>query len=775
MVKCLPVIVLRGVVLLPYSEIRIEISNRKDKKILKVAEKEYNNELLIVSTLNPLDSEINLKDLPNIGVIAKIKMKMELNKGATRIMVEGIDRVNICQYNDDSEKSKSHNILTAEVDAITKFAITPKDEVALIRKVLQELESYIANVPYMSNSILSQISNLGSVAKISDLIAAYLPIAFERKIEYLKAINPYTRVLMVLEDIKKEQEIIELENKIDIKVKKQLDQTQKEYILREKIKIIKQELGEVNIKDDEVDALKVLIDNLKAPTRVKTRLIEELKKFEMLSSNAPEINMVRNYIDWLLNVPWAIYTKDNKNLNKTKKILDQSHYGLEKVKMRIIEFLAVNQMTDNLKSPIICLVGPPGVGKTSLARSVANSIGRKFVKISVGGVNDEAEILGHRKAYIGASPGRIIAGMKKGGTSNPVFLIDEIDKMTKDHKGDPASALLEVLDKEQNIYFYDNYLEEEYDLSKVMFILTANAVYNIPEALKDRLEIIELSGYTEYEKLDIAKRHLIPKQLQEHGISKKTIKFKDEAITNIINYYTKEAGVRELERLIATICRKVVTDMVTNKINNKIYTIKTDDLEEYLGKRKYFYTENDTIDKIGVANGLAYTNFGGDILPIEVTFYKGKGNLILTGSLGEVIKESANIALSYIKSHYHEFGIDYQLLENNDIHVHLPEGATPKDGPSAGITLTTALISVLTNKPVSHQVGMTGELTLRGQVLPIGGLKEKAIGAHRSGLKKVIIPKENKRDLDEIPKEIKDELEFILVNEYKDVYNIIYQ
>lgn len=775
MVKCLPVIVLRGVVLLPYSEIRIEISNRKDKKILKVAEKEYNNELLIVSTLNPLDSEINLKDLPNIGVIAKIKMKMELNKGATRIMVEGIDRVNICQYNDDSEKSKSHNILTAEVDAITKFAITPKDEAALIRKVLQELESYIANVPYMSNSILSQISNLGSVAKISDLIAAYLPIAFERKIEYLKTINPYTRVLMVLEDIKKEQEIIELENKIDIKVKKQLDQTQKEYILREKIKIIKQELGEVNIKDDEVDALKVLIDNLKAPTRVKTRLIEELKKFEMLSSNSPEINMVRNYIDWLLNVPWAIYTKDNKNLNKTKKILDQSHYGLEKVKMRIIEFLAVNQMTDNLKSPIICLVGPPGVGKTSLARSVANSIGRKFVKISVGGVNDEAEILGHRKAYIGASPGRIIAGMKKGGTSNPVFLIDEIDKMTKDYKGDPASALLEVLDKEQNIYFYDNYLEEEYDLSKVMFILTANAVYNIPEALKDRLEIIELSGYTEYEKLDIAKRHLIPKQLQEHGISKKIIKFKDEAITNIINYYTKEAGVRELERLIATICRKVVTDMVTNKINNKIYTIKTDDLEEYLGKRKYFYTDNDTIDKIGVANGLAYTNFGGDILPIEVTFYKGKGNLILTGSLGEVIKESANIALSYIKSHYHEFGIDYQLLENNDIHVHLPEGATPKDGPSAGITLTTALISVLTNKPVSHQVGMTGELTLRGQVLPIGGLKEKAIGAHRSGLKKVIIPKENKRDLDEIPKEIKDELEFILVNEYKDVYNIIYQ
>ncbi len=775
MAKCLPVIVLRGVVLLPYSELRMEISNRKDKKILNIAEKEYNNELLIVSTLNPLDSVINLKDLPKIGVMAKMKLKMELDKRTTRIVVEGIERVNICQYNDDYEKNINKNILTAKIDSVTKFAITPKDEEALIGKVLKELENYITSVSYMSNSILAQISNLGSIAKISDLIAAYLPLPFERKFEYLKTINPYTRVLMVLEDIKKEQEIIELENKIDIEVKKQLDQTQKEYILREKIKVIKQELGEVNIKDDEIEDLKMQIKNLKAPDKVKDRLKEELKRFEMLSSNSPEINMVRNYIDWLLKVPWAIYTKDNKDLNKTRKILDQSHYGLDKIKTRIIEFLAVNQRTDNFKSPIICLVGPPGVGKTSLARSVANSIGRNFVKISVGGVNDEAEILGHRKAYLGASPGRIIAGMKKGGSSNPVFLIDEIDKMTKDYKGDPASALLEVLDKEQNIYFYDNYLEEEYDLSKVMFILTANYGYNIPEALKDRLEVIELSGYTEYEKLDIAKRHLIPKQLQEHGIDKKIIRFKDEVIIDIINYYTKEAGVRELERLIATICRKVVTDIVTNKIKDQAYNIKVKELEKYLGKRKYFYTENESIDRVGVANGLAYTNFGGDILPIEVTFYKGKGNLILTGSLGEVIKESANIALSYIKSHYEEFGIDYQLLENNDIHVHLPEGATPKDGPSAGITLTTALISVLTNKPVSHQVAMTGELTLRGQILPIGGLKEKAIGAHRSGLKKVIIPKENKRDLDEIPKEIKDDLEFILVNEYKDVYNVIYQ
>jgi ATP-dependent Lon protease len=484
--------------------------------------------------------------------------------------------------------------------------------------------------------------------------------------------------------------------------------------------------------------------------------------------------MVRNYIDWLLDLPWNVYTKDNTNLEKARKILDSSHYGLDKVKTRIIEFLAVKQMTNNLRSPIICLIGPPGVGKTSLARSVANSLGRKFVKISVGGVSDEAEIIGHRRTYIEANPGRIIAGIKKGGTSNPVFLIDEVDKMGKDYKGDPASCLLEVLDQEQNQFFYDNYIEEEYDLSKVMFILTANYLYDIPEPLRDRLEIIELSGYTEYEKLDIAKKHLIPRQLKEHGLDVKKVKISEQVILNIINYYTKEAGVRELERLVANICRKIVTNMVSSKEKIKSYAVTVKDIEKYLGKRKYFYTENNTEDRVGVANGLAYTQFGGDILPIEVTYYKGKGNLILTGSLGNVMKESANIALSYIKSHYDDFGIDYSLLEENDIHIHIPEGAIPKEGPSAGITLTTALISALANKPVKHNYGMTGEITLRGQVLPIGGLKEKAIGAHRSGLNKIIIPKENERDLDEIPNEIRKDLEFISVKGYKEVYNIIY-
>jgi ATP-dependent Lon protease len=768
----LPIILLRGAVLLPHSEIRLEINNDIDKMILSIAEAHHDNYVLVVSPVNPLEKEFNIDQLPKIGVMAKINLKLELENGYIRAVIEGVKRVNIYNYIKNEEEPA---ILNALIGNTTQFGITPKDETALVGKVLRELEEYIQNVSSTSNSILAQVSNVKSISKISDLIAAYMLLPFERKLEYLKMINPYTRVLMVLEDMRTEQELVELENKIDYEVKKQLEQSQKEYILREKLKVIKEELGEHNIKDTDIDKLKHEINNIKAPAGIKDKLYNELKKYEILSPNSPETSMVRVYIDWLLDLPWQIYTKDNKDLSKARKMLDSSHYGLDNVKERIIEFLAVNQMTNNIKSPIICLVGPPGVGKTSLARSIANSIGRKFVKISVGGVNDEAEIIGHRRAYIGANPGRVISGIKKGGSSNPVFLIDEIDKMTKDYKGDPASALLEVLDQEQNKYFYDNYLEEEYDLSKVMFVLTANSVYNIPLPLRDRLEVIELSGYTEYEKLDIAKKHLLPKQLTEHGIDSKNVKIQDNAIKFIINYYTKEAGVRELERMLATICRKVVTDIVANKHKKKLYLIGPDDLEKYLGKKKYRYMENDNLDRVGVVKGLAYTQFGGDILPIEVTFYKGKGNLILTGSLGDVIKESANIALSYIKSHYDEFDIDYKQLEENDIHIHLPEGAIPKDGPSSGITLTTALISAFINKPVSHQICMTGEITLRGQVLPIGGLKEKVIGAHRGGLRKIIIPKDNERDLDEIPKEIKNDLEFLVVDKYKDVYDIVYK
>ncbi|MDD2202887.1 MAG: endopeptidase La [Bacilli bacterium] len=766
----LPVILLRGVVLLPYSEIRLEVNNDIDREIFKLAEENHNNNILIVPLTNPLDESLNISELPKIAVIGKINLKMELQNGLTRAVITGLNRVSVYNYSIYDDNAK---ILKADIGSTTQFAITPKDEAALTSKLIKEFEIFIENHHEISNGILSEVMEIKNIAKATDVISAYVPTTYERKIEYLKTVNPYTRLLMLLEDIKKERQINELEQRIDTEVKKQLDDSQKEYILREKLRVIKAELGEVNVKDDDIEDIRKKISAGEYPVKIKERLHQELKKYELLSSNSPEISLVRNYIDWLLNLPWKKYTVDNVNMVKTREVLDASHYGLDKIKDRIIEFLAVRQMKKDLKAPVICLVGPPGVGKTSLAKSIAESMGRKFVKISVGGVSDEAEIRGHRRAYVGANPGRIISGMKKAGSSNPIFLIDEIDKMGKDYKGDPASALLEVLDQEQNHMFYDNYIEEEYDLSQVLFVLTANYSNNIPEPLRDRLEVIELTGYTEYEKLDIVKKHILPKELDNHGLTGKDIEISDKTIMHVISYYTKEAGVREIERLIATLCRKVVTNIVNGNKKKKTYKINEDNLETYLGKKKYFYTENDEADKVGVANGLAYTQFGGDILPIEVTYYKGKGNLVLTGSLGDVMKESANIALSYLKSHYDEFGIDYKLLVENDIHIHLPEGAIPKDGPSAGITLVTALISVFTNKTIDHNIGMTGEITLHGQVLPIGGLKEKAMGAHRSGLKKIIIPKKNERDLDEVPKEIKKDLEFIFVNEYKDVYKLL--
>ena len=526
--------------------------------------------------------------------------------------------------------------------------------------------------------------------------------------------------------------------------------------------------------DYHIDKIRKAIDSLKAPTKIKERLYQELHRYETLSPMSPEINIVRNYIDWLLDLPWLNYTNDNDDFKQVRAKLNESHYGLEKVKTRIIEFLAVKKMTNNLRSPIICLVGPPGVGKTSLAISIAHAINRNFVKMSVGGVNDESEITGHRRTYLGASPGRIIQSMKKAKSSNPVFLIDEIDKMTKDIKGDPASALLEVLDPEQNKYFSDNYIEEEVDLSNVMFIATANYEDNIPEALKDRLEIVRLSSYTEYEKLDIAKNHLIPKICKEHGINKKHINFTDEVILTIIRRYTKEAGVRELERQLANVVRKIVTSLVTNNIKLNVLNITDTNIEKYLGKPKYHLSNSDDPQSVGVINGLAYTAYGGDVLTIEVNYYKGEGNLVLTGSLGDIMKESAQIAYSYIKANYQKFKIDYKLLKESDIHIHVPAGAIPKDGPSAGITLTTALISALTKKTVKKAVAMTGEITLRGNILPIGGLKEKSIGAHRNKIKTIIIPEENLNDLDEIPSEVKNEITYIPVKDYEQVYKYLF-
>ena len=603
---------------------------------------------------------------------------------------------------------------------------------------------------------------------------SFLPIKYEDKKKYITTINPIERAKYLIKDMNKDLKFIELEQRIENEVERELDKTQKEYFLREKIKLMQKEIGDTNNKDTDVERLSKKAAKLKCNGKVKEKIKRELDRFESLNSNSPELGIVREYLDWMINLPWNNYTKDTDDLAKVKSILDSSHYALDDVKDRILEYLAVKQNTNNLRSPILCLVGPPGVGKTSLALSIAKSLNRKSAKISVGGINDEAEIVGHRRTYIGANPGRIIQGIRKAGTTNPVFIIDEIDKMTKDIKGDPASSLLEVLDPEQNSKFSDHYIEEEFDLSKVMFIATANYVEQIPYELRDRLEIINISSYTEYEKLDIAKKHLIPKQLEEHGLTPLQVQVSDEAIMTLIRNYTKEAGVRELERVIATLFRKIVKKLLLN--NDVIfYNVDNNILEEFLGKKKYFYMENDKEDEIGVVNGMAYTVFGGDILPIEATLFKGKGNLILTGSLGDVMQESCHIALDYVKANAKTFKIDSKIIEESDIHIHVPEGAVNKDGPSAGVTITTTLISLLKKKCVNKEIAMTGEITLRGRVLGIGGLKEKVIGAHRANIKKVFIPKENEKDLDEIPEEIRKDIKFYMVSNYKDIYKKIFK
>ena len=767
----LPVILLKGIVLLPNNDIRLEFESDESKNIIDVSELFHDNEILVVSTMESLDKPDRAK-LPKIGVVSKITHKMELPNGKTRVIITGKVRAKVHEY---LNLNNSFEVIESIVSNIEEEKLDEQEEMVTIKKLYREIETCVKTIPNMSNSVLSLIINSSDLSKMTDIIAPFLPIENQRLMQYLLETKSIERAKLILEDLYKEKELYEIDKKIDSNIKKTLDDNQKEFILREKIKQIKQELGESNLKDDDVEILKEKLKKLKAPKNIKERINQEIKRYESLSMMSPEIDIIKNYIDWLIDLPWEKETKDNEDLKEVRKILDESHYGLDSVKTRIIEFLAVKQMTQELRGPILCLVGPPGVGKTSLAFRVAKAINRNFVKISVGGINDEAEIIGHRKTYIGASPGKIISSMKKAGSINPVFLVDEIDKMTKDIKGDPASTLLEVFDPEQNKYFTDNYIEEEYDLSKVMFITTANYVEQIPEALRDRLEIVELSGYTEYEKLDICKKHLIKKISKEHGLEEGIVKFEDEALLSIIRYYTKEAGVRELERKISTIIRKIVTSIVMNNVKPKEIYITRENLKQYIGNEKYHYIYKNIDGQVGVVNGLAYTSYGGDVLPIEVNFYKGKGDLVLTGSLGEVMQESAKIAYSYIKSNCKKFKIDYNDIIDKDIHIHVPEGAIPKDGPSAGVALTTALLSALLNKEVSTNIAMTGEITLRGNVLAIGGLKEKSTGACRNNIKKIIIPYDNQSDIDEIPEEIKNNIEYIPVKKYEEIFKIIFE
>ena len=757
------VLIINDMVIFPNNEVRIEYDNNYDKQMAEIVDRIDDNLMLIV---NPIDeANIDVTSFPKYGVLGRLKLKINVPNGKTRIVIEGLERVEISSIEEEDHFFKADY---KEVEIFEE-----EDSKKYFDILVKSLENYISKAPYMGNAILSQLNGVDELNDLCDLIVSFLPIKYEDKKKYVTTISPIKRARYLIEDMNRDLKFVELEQKIEAEVDKELNETQKEYFLREKIKLMQKEIGEGNNKDSEVERLRKKASKLKCNAKVREKIKRELERYDSLNSNSPELGMISEYLDWMINLPWNHYTRDTDDLNKVKSILDSSHYALEEVKDRILEYLAVKQNTNNLRSPILCLVGPPGVGKTSLALSIAKSLNRKSAKISVGGINDEAEIVGHRRTYIGANPGRIIQGIRKAGSTNPVFIIDEIDKMTKDIKGDPASSLLEVLDPEQNSKFSDHYIEEEFDLSKVMFIATANYVEQIPYELRDRLEIINISSYTEYEKLDIAKKHLVPKELEEHGLTPLEVQISDDALLVLIRNYTKEAGVRELERVIASLFRKIVKKILLDK-KEAFYNIDEKMIEELLGKKKYYYMENNNSSEIGVVNGMAYTIFGGDILPIEVTLFKGKGDLVLTGSLGDVMQESCHIALDYVKANMDLFKIDNSVFSDNDIHIHVPEGAVNKDGPSAGITITTALISLFKNKKVDGKIAMTGEITLRGRVLGIGGLKEKVIGAHRAGIRKVFIPLENEKDLDEIPKEIKNDIKFILVNNYMDIYNELF-
>ena len=763
----LPVIVLRNLVLLPHGEIKLEISNADDKNIIDNSIKYHDNYVILVSAKGLINENIELTELPNVGIIGKITSNFELPNNHIRINIEGINRANIFNYIDNKNSNLEAVIGPISIDEIDK-----DEQEANLRLLKREFAGYISISPNISNNIIIKLNEETNLDKLTDKIANMIPFNFENKNKYIYEFNSVKRSDMLIKQIAEEKNISYIERKIEEKVKRELDKSQQEFILKEKIKAIKEELGETDNKDEEISDLKNKIENLNAPSNIKEKLLKEVNKYEMMSLVSPELSIVKNYIDTVLSLPFGIYTKDLKNIQKIEEELDKTHYGLKDVKNRILEYIAVKELTNDIKSPIICLVGPPGVGKTSLAYSISQALHRNFVKISVGGVNDEAEIIGHRRTYIGSKPGRIIEGLIKAKSSNPVFLIDEIDKMTKDIKGDPSSCLLEVLDPEQNSTFYDNYIEEAFDLSKVMFILTANSLLDIPYALRDRLEIINLTSYTTFEKLDIVKNYMFSKLLKEHGLTKNNLIIDDETINFIIKHYTKEAGVRELERVLSSLMRKIAKEIITGSKRKK-FVLNEEDVIRLLGNIKYVDIGT-TINNPGVVNGLAYTDLGGSILPIEVSHYKGKGNVNMTGSLGNVMKESAQISIGYIKNNYKEFGVDIKKLNDDDIHINALHAGIPKDGPSAGITLVTAILSSFLNKKIDNKIGMTGEITLNGNILGIGGLREKSIAAYNSGIKKIFIPKENESDISEIPKEVLDSLEIVFVSNYSEIFNNLF-
>lgn len=754
----LPGVIINDFIPLPSNEIRVDFSSDRDNRALKAAEQYKNYIVLLVPDYNT--KVVSQNAYYKRGVVAKIVLNMTNPNGTRRVKIQTIVRCDIKGFVDDGTG------LNVDFTTVPSYSSDVVKEDATFDLVCKFIKKNAIDTA-LSKDNINIFNRTLTRDEFTDMLAFTMNQDKNSKLRYLMESDTTIRLGYVLEDLYKQKMFKDLEIKIENSVKQSINESQKEYYLREKMKAIQEELGEKAKRETEIDELRKKIKDAGMPKAIEEKANIELSRYASMPGSSPESGVIRKYLDFMIDLPWSRQSIDSEDINLAKEELDKDHYGLDLVKERILEYLAVKIMNHKNPQTILCLVGPPGVGKTSLAKSIAKSLNKSFVKQSLGGVKDESEIRGHRRTYLGALPGRILQSMVKAKTNNPVFLLDEIDKMSSDYKGDPTSAMLEVLDSEQNFSFSDHYLEEPYDLSNVFFIATANYLENIPAPLRDRLEIVEVSSYTEYEKFEIAKRHLIQKQLQNNGLDENYFSISDQAIYRIIQEYTREAGVRELERMLGTIIRKAIKNILMN--NAQRIDIDVDNIEEYLGKPRYTHNTAEDLDQVGVVTGLAYTQFGGDTLSVEVTHYKGDGRLLLTGKLGDVMKESAQAALSYVRTNSEKFGIDAKVFKEFDIHIHVPEGAIPKDGPSAGVTIATGIISSLTSKKVDHSLGMTGEITLRGRVLPIGGLREKSIAAHRSGLKTILIPQENVKDLEDIPESVKNSLSIIPVQTIDDV------
>lgn len=763
--QVIPLLPVRDVVVFPFMIVPLFVGREKSISAVEIALSR--DRLLFLSAQKDLAKEDpKPQDIYTLGTIGMIMRMLKLPDGRVKIVVQGLSRARVKDF---LKESPAFEVSIEKVEETSVSELTLETE-ALMRNVREQLEKLFSLGKVVSHELMMAIENIEDPGRLADVVASNLALKVDSAQAILEAIDPTSRLEKVNRCLMREVEIATVQAKIQSQAKEEMEKAQREYFLREQMRAIKDELGDLDEVSEEIEEERKKIKKAKMPKEAEKEAYKQLERLEMMHPDTAEAAIIRTYLDWLTELPWSKSTKDNLNIKDARRVLDEDHYNLEKVKERILEYLAVRRLKQNMKGPILCFVGPPGVGKTSLGKSIARAMGRRFVRISLGGIRDEAEIRGHRRTYVGALPGRIIQGIKQAGSNNPVFMLDEIDKIGADFRGDPSAALLEVLDPEQNHAFSDHYLNLPFDLSKVMFITTANLLDPIPSALKDRMEVIDIPGYTEEEKLRIAKGFIIPRQLDEHGITDKDMRITDKAIRLIISQYTKEAGLRNLEREIAAICRKVAKGVAEGR--KGCVSITTRNLHEFLGPPKFLPEIEQKEDEIGVATGLAWTPVGGEILYVEATIVKGKGSLTLTGHLGDVMKESAQAALSYARSRAKEFGLRENFYEDKEIHIHVPAGAIPKDGPSAGVTMATALISTLTKTPVRRDVAMTGEITLRGRILPVGGLKEKALAALRAGIKTVIVPDRNRKDLDEIPKNIRKKLNFIMVKHMDEVLKV---